>query len=61
LKQFFDESVDYAVFPTIGKGAVRVGVLYGRGELYEDGHLDGYCTLTQASIGLALGGRHIPS
>ena len=57
LEKFFDESVGYAVFPTVGKGAVGVGGAYGRGELYEGGQLDGYCTLTQASIGLALGGQ----
>ncbi len=57
LKTFFDESVGYAVFPTVGKGAVIVGGAYGRGELYEGGQLDGYCTLTQASVGLALGGQ----
>jgi lipid-binding SYLF domain-containing protein len=57
LKKFFDESAGYAVFPTVGKGAVGVGGAYGRGELYEAGQLEGYCTLTQASIGLALGGQ----
>jgi lipid-binding SYLF domain-containing protein len=57
LKKFFDEAAGYAVFPTVGKGAVGVGGAYGRGELYEAGQLAGYCTLTQASIGLALGGQ----
>lgn len=57
LKKFFDEAVGYAVFPTVGKGAIGVGGAYGRGELYEGGQLAGYCTLTQATIGLALGGQ----
>jgi lipid-binding SYLF domain-containing protein len=57
LKKFFDEAAGYAVFPTVGKGAVGVGGAYGRGELYESGQMVGYCTLTQASIGLALGGQ----
>jgi lipid-binding SYLF domain-containing protein len=57
LKKFFDEAAGYAVFPTVGKGAVGVGGAYGRGELYEAGQLEGYCTLTQASIGLQLGGQ----
>jgi len=57
LKKFFDEAAGYAVFPTVGKGAIGVGGAYGRGELYEGGQLEGYCTLTQASIGLALGGQ----
>jgi lipid-binding SYLF domain-containing protein len=57
LQKFFDEAAGYAVFPTVGKGAVGVGGAYGRGELFEGGQLAGYCTLTQASIGLALGGQ----
>lgn len=57
LKKFFDEAAGYAVFPTVGKGAVGVGGAFGRGELYEGGQLQGHCTLTQASIGFALGGQ----
>jgi lipid-binding SYLF domain-containing protein len=57
LKKFFDEAAGYAVFPTVGKAAVGIGGAYGKGELYEGGQLAGYCTLTQASIGLALGGQ----
>ncbi len=57
LERFFDTSVGYAVFPKVGKGAIGVGGAYGRGQLYENGVLAGYCTLTQASIGLALGGQ----
>jgi lipid-binding SYLF domain-containing protein len=40
-----------------GKGAIGVGGAYGRGEVWEGGKLVGYSTLTQASIGLALGGQ----
>lgn len=57
LRKFFDEAAGYAIFPTVGKGAVGIGGAYGRGELYEGKQLAGYCTLTQASIGLALGGQ----
>lgn len=57
LKYFFDSAVGYAVFPSIGKGAVGIGGAFGRGELFEGGKLAGYCTLTQGSIGLALGGQ----
>lgn len=57
LQRFFDTAAGYAVFPTVGKGAVGVGGAYGRGQLFERGRLVGYCTLTQASIGLALGGQ----
>jgi lipid-binding SYLF domain-containing protein len=57
LQKFFDTATGYAVFPSVGKGAVGVGGAYGRGELFEGGKRVGYCTLKQASIGLALGGQ----
>lgn len=57
LQKFFDTAAGYAVFPSVGKGAIGVGGAYGRGELFEGGQPVGYCTLTQASIGLALGGQ----
>ncbi|OHB63733.1 MAG: hypothetical protein A2Y77_09640 [Planctomycetes bacterium RBG_13_62_9] len=57
LQKFFDTAVGYVVFPTVGKGAIGVGGAYGRGELFEGGKPVGYSTLTQASIGLALGGQ----
>jgi lipid-binding SYLF domain-containing protein len=57
LQKFFDTAAGYAVFPSVGKGAIGVGGAYGRGELFEAGKRAGYCTLTQASIGLALGGQ----
>ena len=57
LQRFFDSAVGYAVFPSVGKGAIGVGGAYGRGELFEAGKLSGYCTLTQASVGFALGGQ----
>jgi len=57
LQKFFDTAAGYAIFPSVGKGAIGVGGAYGHGELYEGGKLAGYCTVTQASIGFALGGQ----
>ncbi len=57
LKTIFDTAAGCAVFPTVGKGAIGIGGAYGRGALCEAGKPVGYCTLTQASIGLALGGQ----
>ena len=51
------DSAAYAVFPKVGKGAVGVGGAYGRGVLFENGKMVGYCDLTQASVGLQLGGQ----
>ena len=57
LKRFFDESAGYAIFPSVGKGAIGVGGAYGRGVLYVKGQPVGYCDLTQATVGLQLGGQ----
>ncbi|MGE5295954.1 MAG: YSC84-related protein [Solirubrobacterales bacterium] len=57
LQRFFNTAAGYAVFPDVGKGAVGVGGAYGRGQLFQKGQLVGYCSLTQASVGLALGGQ----
>jgi len=57
MNEFFDNSVGYAVFPTVGKGGVGVGGAYGKGVRYEGGELAGYCDLSQGSIGFQLGGQ----
>lgn len=57
LSKFLDYSAGYAVFPTVGKGAVGVGGAYGKGVLYQKGQAVGYCNLTQATIGFQLGGQ----
>lgn len=57
MAALFDQAHGYAVFPSVGKGAVGVGGAYGRGQAFENGRLIGYCDLTQGTIGLALGGQ----
>lgn len=57
LSPVLRDAKGYAVFPKIGKGAVGVGGAYGKGVLYEAGEFTGYCDLTQASIGVQLGGQ----
>lgn len=57
LTKFIDSAAGYAVFPTVGKGGIGVGGAYGKGVLYEHGRAVGYCDLSQASIGLQLGGQ----
>lgn len=57
LVNVFDRAAGYAVFPSVGKGAVGIGGAYGKGVLYEDGNAIGYCALTQGSIGFQLGGQ----
>jgi len=56
LQKFFDTASGYAVFPKVGKGAFVAGGAFGRGELFQGGRMIGYCSLTQATVGLAAGG-----
>lgn len=57
LGPVLNDSAGYAVFPTVGKAAAGVGGAYGRGVLYEGGRVVGYCDLSQATIGMQLGGQ----
>jgi len=57
LVNIFNSAASCAVFPSIGKGAAGVGGAYGKGVLYEGSVPVGYCDLSQASIGLQLGGQ----
>jgi len=54
---FFDNSYGYAVFPTIGKGAIGIGGAYGKGRVYSQGKHVGDTSMTQLSIGFQLGGQ----
>jgi lipid-binding SYLF domain-containing protein len=57
LRDLIKRSAGYAVFPTIGKGAIGIGGAYGKGNVYQGGDLVGYCDMTQATIGFQLGGQ----
>jgi lipid-binding SYLF domain-containing protein len=57
LAAFLDKAYGYAIFPSVGKGAFGVGGAYGKGEVYERGQKIGYCDLSQATIGVQLGGQ----
>lgn len=57
MKVFFSKAYGYAVFPTVGKGGFVIGGAYGEGEVYKRGKLIGTTSLTQATIGLQLGGQ----
>ena len=41
LQRFFDGAYGYAVFPSIGEGAIGVGGAYGHGEVYQGGRRSG--------------------
>ena len=57
IQRFFNESAGYAVIPKIFKGAVLLGGAYGKGRLYENGQMTGYCSMSQATLGFSLGGQ----
>jgi lipid-binding SYLF domain-containing protein len=54
---FFNDSYAYAVFPTVGEGAVGIGGARGKGHVYVHGKWVGDVTLTQVSLGFQLGGK----
>jgi lipid-binding SYLF domain-containing protein len=55
---FLERSAGYAVFPTVGKGAVGVGAAHGSGVLFNHaGKALGKATLNQVTVGLQLGGQ----
>jgi lipid-binding SYLF domain-containing protein len=57
LAKFFEHARGYAVFPSVGKGAIGIGGAHGNGFVYERGKLIGKTSLTQVTIGLQLGGQ----
>jgi len=57
MAKLFAEAYGYAIFPTVGKGAIGIGAARGKGRVYERGSRVGNSTLTQVSIGFQLGGQ----
>jgi lipid-binding SYLF domain-containing protein len=58
IQRFFDKAYGYAVLPKVFKGAFIVGGAYGKGEVYEQGAMVGYCNMSQASLGFSFGGEY---
>ena len=54
---FFAKSYAYAVFPTIGAGALGVGGAYGKGRLFVHDRYVGNVTMAQVSVGFQAGGK----
>lgn len=57
IQKFFDNAVGYAVFPSVGKGAIGVGGAHGNGELLVGGKAIGKAELNQVTVGLQFGGQ----
>lgn len=57
MQRWFNDSYGFAMYPTVGKGAAVVGGAHGDGLVYEQGKAIGTSALSQATIGLQLGGQ----
>ncbi len=57
MQAWFKEAHGYAVFPSVGKGAIGIGGARGKGLVYEQGELVGKTTLTAVTVGFQLGGQ----
>jgi lipid-binding SYLF domain-containing protein len=57
IQRFFDDSYGYAVLPKVTKGAFWFGVAGGRGQVFRQGQMFGYCKMGQATLGFSFGGE----
>jgi lipid-binding SYLF domain-containing protein len=57
IVKLFQSAYGYAVFPSIGKGAVGIGGAGGDGQVFEKGTLIGTARMSQFTIGAQLGGQ----
>ena len=57
VNKFFEKSYGYAVLPKVFKGAFWIGGAGGKGEVYEQQTMVGYCSMTQATLGFSFGGE----
>jgi lipid-binding SYLF domain-containing protein len=54
---FFRNCYGYAVFPTVGEGAVGIGGAFGKGRVYQHGHYVGDVSMGELSVGFQAGGK----
>ena len=57
IDRFFQRSYGYAVLPKIFKGAFVLGGAYGKGIVYQQGQMVGYCNMKQGTLGFSFGGE----
>jgi lipid-binding SYLF domain-containing protein len=57
MKNLFDNSYGYVIFPNVGKGAVGVGGAAGNGIVFEHGNAIGSAKMKQVSVGFQFGGQ----
>jgi lipid-binding SYLF domain-containing protein len=54
---FFRTCYGYAVFPTVGEGAVGIGGAFGKGRVYVHRHYVGNVSMGELSVGFQAGGK----
>jgi lipid-binding SYLF domain-containing protein len=57
IERFFNSSYGYAVLPKVFKGAFILGGAHGRGQVFEQGQMVGFCSMSQATLGFSFGGE----
>ena len=57
IQKFFDGASGYAVFPSVGKGAIGIGGAHGKGLVIVNDKAIGKTSLSQVTVGLSLGGQ----
>ena len=57
MKNLFDNSYGYVIFPNVGKGAIGVGGAAGNGIVYEQGNTVGKAKMKQVTVGFQFGGQ----
>lgn len=57
INRFFETSYGYAVFPSIGKGAIGIGGAAGKGLVFKNGAVQGGSKMKQITIGFQFGGK----
>jgi lipid-binding SYLF domain-containing protein len=57
MERFFTGAAGYAVFPSVGKGGIVIGGAHGKGLVIVGDKAIGKTSLSQATIGLQLGGQ----
>jgi lipid-binding SYLF domain-containing protein len=57
MKNLFDNSFGYVIFPNVGKGAIGIGGAAGNGIVYEQGTAVGKAKMKQVTVGFQFGGQ----
>lgn len=56
MEKWFKDSYGYAVMPDISQGAIVFGGAFGNGEVFEQGKMIGWCSVSSGTVGFSLGG-----